>query len=131
MLLDNNQSFSDKLKLEIMRVVEYILNHEHIHYYPMSKIKDISCCESTQECFDVTKYLSGEQLKLLVPRYSYINFDGNEFSLTQAEFKCALKSEDSFASDEHGIIYKFSKERLNIYFAKVVAPDAVITKLEL
>jgi hypothetical protein len=130
-VLDHNQAFSDSQRHEIMRVVEFIISHNHIQYFPMSKIKHISGCDSTQGCLDVATYLCGERLKLLVPRYCYIEFDGKELSMTQTEFKNALKAEGSFVSDEYGEILSFSKERLNIYFAKVVAPDAVITELEL
>lgn len=131
MLLNNNKAFSETERHEILRVAEFIVANDDTHYYPLSKIKDISNCINTDGCLYVARYLCGEHIKLLTPRYCYIEFEGKELQLTQDEFKVALKAVDCPTIGEYGVIHNFSKERLNMYFVKTVAPDIVITELEL
>lgn len=111
-----NSTLEKNLKVEMLRLINYIEKHPHVKYFPLDKIKEITRSERNESILNIAIYLCGERIKLLEPRYSYFVDNDKEIELTRNEFKYYLVHRDEALSKFDEIIFPVIKERLVMYF---------------
>lgn len=71
-------------------VIDYINDHRHISYYPITRLREASRCRNDEQLLNIVKYFCGAHSRLFKITYCYYDQDSEEHPITTEGYFDAL-----------------------------------------